>query len=60
MLRTSSKKVLICLVSMLILVTCASCKTDEPYLVKEYLNYLSKTTGIGDSDNIYDNFNKLK
>lgn len=44
---------------MLILVTCASCKTDKPYLVKEYLNYLSKTTGIGDSDNIDDNFNKL-
>lgn len=44
---------------MLILVTCTSCKADEPYLVKDYLNYLAYKTGIGDSNNIDDNFYSL-
>lgn len=44
---------------MFIIVACTSCKADEPYLVKDYLNYLAKTTGIGDSDNIYENFDRL-
>ena len=44
---------------MFIIVTCASCKTDEPYLVKEYLNYLANTTGIGGSDDINENFESL-
>lgn len=56
MLATSSKKFIICLVSILLIVTCSSCKADDPYLVKDYLNYLAIKSGIGDSDNIDDNF----
>ena len=57
--QISNKKLIVCLVSLLIIVTCTSCKTDDPYLVKDYLNYLSIKTGIGDSENINDNFNNL-
>lgn len=57
--QISNKKLLVCLVSLFIIVTCTSCKTDNPYLVKDYLNYLSIKTGIGDSDDINDNFNNL-
>lgn len=59
MLRTSIKKALICLVSILIIVTCASCKAEDPYLVKDYLNYLANKSGIADSNDINDNFIQL-
>lgn len=45
---------------MFILVTCTSCKTDEHYLIKEYLNYLAYKSGISDSSNIDEFFNCLK
>ena len=37
---------------MVMLVTCASCKADKPYIVKDYLNDLSSSSGIDDSNNI--------
>jgi len=42
------------------IVTCTSCKADNPYLIKDYLNYLSIKSGIGDSEEIIDNFESLK
>lgn len=45
---------------MFILVTCASCKADEPYYVYQYLNYLSNTSGIDSSLNIENNFVSLQ
>lgn len=60
MLQTLSKKIIICLTSIFILVTCASCKTDEHYQIKEYLNYLAYKSGISDSSNTDEFFNCLK
>lgn len=54
-----SKKFIICLTSILISVTCASCKTDAPYLIKDYLNYLAINSGIGNSEIIETNFEDL-
>ena len=54
-----SKKLLICLTSLLLLVTCVSCKTDTPYLIKDYLNYLANKSGIGTSEIIEINFENL-
>ncbi len=58
--QISIKKIIICLVSIFIIVTCTSCKADEPYYVSDFLNYLANKSGIGDSDNINDNFISLK
>lgn len=44
---------------MMIIVTCASCKAEEPYKVTEYLNYLAIKSGIGSSTKIEDNFESL-
>ena len=44
---------------MMLIVTCASCKADNPYVIKEYLNYLANKSGIGTSTNFEDNFNAL-
>lgn len=41
------------------LVTCVSCRAGDSYLVKDYLNYLANTTGIGNSEKFEDNFNNL-
>lgn len=60
MLQTLSKKIIICLTSLLILVTCTSCKTDEHYQIKEYLNYVAYKSGISDSSNTDEFFNCLK
>lgn len=54
-----SKKLIICLTSLLLIVTCASCKTDAPYLIKDYLNYLAIKSGIGTSQIIETNFEDL-
>ena len=43
----------------MVLVTCTSCKADEPYIVKDYLNYLSNRSGINNSKNIEDNIDSL-
>lgn len=59
MRQISSKKFIICLVSLLLIVTCTSCKAKNKYLIKEYLNYLSNKSGINYSDNIEDNFQPL-
>lgn len=50
---------LICLASVLMIVTCASCKTEVPYKVKDYLNYLANKSGISSSEKIEDNFDAL-
>ena len=60
MLQTLNKKLIICLTSLLILVTCASCKTDAPYKIKEYLNYVAYKSGISDSSNTDEFFKCLK
>lgn len=57
--RISSKKIIICLVSLFILVTCVSCKANKPYYVYEYINYLANKSGIQGSENIEDNFKAL-
>ena len=54
-----SKKLIICLTSILLIVTCASCKTDAPYLIKDYLNYLAINSGIGTGQIIETNFEDL-
>lgn len=58
--RISIKKVIVCLVSVFMLVTCTSCKAEKPYMVSEYLNYLSNSSGIDNSFNIESNFNSLE
>ena len=60
MRQISSKKILACLVSLLILVTCTSCKAAKSYYVYEYVNYLSNKSGIKDSLNFDDSFEALK
>lgn len=52
--QTLAKKVVICFISSLIVVTCSSCKAGTPYLVKDYLNYLIDRSGIGYQDNFED------
>lgn len=54
------RKIKICLVSVLMIVTCVSCKAEKTYLVSEYLNYLANKTGIDNSLNIEENFKALK
>ncbi len=57
--QTLIKKISICLVSIFIIVTCASCKADSSYKIKDYLSYLAIKSGIGNSQTIEDNFNDL-
>lgn len=59
MRQTLSKRISICLVSILIIVTCTSCRADTSYHVSEYLNYLAIKSGIGSSQILEDNFNDL-
>lgn len=57
--QTLIKKISICFTSILLLFTCVSCKADTPYLVKDYLNTLALSSGIGTSDNLDDNYKAL-
>ena len=41
------------------MLTCSACKTGTSYYVEDYLNDLAVKTGIGDSYEIADNFEKL-
>ena len=59
MLRISLKKISACLAGFLLLLTCSACKTGTSYYVEDYLNDLAVKTGIGDSYEIADNFEKL-
>lgn len=52
MLQTSIKKQIVCLVSILIIVTCSSCKANSPYLISEYLKDLGNLSGIGSYENL--------
>ena len=47
-----NKRLIECLLVIVILVTCFSCKTKETYLKKDYLNLLSNEVGLS-SDNDY-------
>ena len=47
-----NKRLIECLLVIVILVTCFSCKTKETYLKKDYLNLLSHEVGLS-SDNDY-------
>lgn len=57
--QTLIKRIGICFVGILLLVTCASCEARPSYLVKDYLNELSVVSGIGNSDDIDDNIVSL-
>lgn len=54
----STKKICVCLVTLLFL-TCVSCKAGTFFLVGDYLNALANKSGIGLSEDIDDNFEKL-
>lgn len=54
--QTLIKKIALCFVSLLLLVTCASCKASANYQIKDYLNNLAFKTGISESNNIEDVF----
>ena len=58
MLQTLIKKLALCFVEIMIIVTCASCKAGTPYYIKEYLKDLADKTGIGVSENYLDDLNK--
>ena len=57
MLQTLIKKLALCFVGIMIIVTCASCKAGTPYYIKEYLKDLADKTGIGVSENYLDDLN---
>ena len=57
MLPILSKSFRFCLVSLLILVTCVSCKARPPYKVATYLNDLAISSGIASKEDDY--FDKL-
>lgn len=57
MLQTLIKKLVLCFVGIMIIVTCASCKAGTPYYIKEYLKDLADKTGIGVSENYLDDLN---
>lgn len=59
MLQTLTKKLLLCLTGLLILITCTSCRTRPAYLFKDFLNELSLSSGIGASEDINDNLDAL-
>lgn len=60
MQQTLIKKIALCFVSLLLLVTCASCEASASYKVSDYLNDLAIATGIGNSENIEDNLLALQ
>ena len=60
MLQTLIKKISICFVSLLIIVTCTSCKADTAYNVEDYLNDLAIKSGLSDENNTDKNINALK
>ena len=62
--QTLSKRIINCLAVMMFLITCTSCKTVEPYIIRDYLKELAVRSGINDgtSDYIVDlqNWNVIK
>ena len=58
-LQTLTKKFVICLTGLFIIVTCTACKTGPAYVYKDFLNTLAIRSGIGQSENIEDNLNDL-
>ncbi|MBO7677802.1 MAG: hypothetical protein J6S49_09875 [Erysipelotrichaceae bacterium] len=54
-----TKKFVICLTGLFIIVTCTACKTGPAYVYKDFLNTLAIRSGIGQSENIEDNLNDL-
>ena len=58
-LQTLTKKFVICLTGLFIIVTCTACKTGPAYVYKDFLKTLAIRSGIGQSENIEDNLNDL-
>ena len=58
--QTLIKKLSLCLASLLLLVTCASCQASAYYSIGNYLNDLAIKTGIGNSKNLEENFLALQ
>lgn len=58
-MRTISNKIACLLTSILLLISCSSCKNDKHYRVGEYLNDLAYSTGVNLNLNEEDSFNSL-
>ena len=52
MLQALCRKGLLCFTVLLLIVTCTSCKTEEPYTKSEYLCDLAHRTGISENKDI--------
>ena len=59
MLQTLSKKIRTCLVVLLILVTCTSCKAGSSYKIADYIDDLAIISGIG-NDGLSTNENFIR
>ncbi|MCR4854857.1 MAG: Ig-like domain-containing protein [Erysipelotrichaceae bacterium] len=58
--QTSLHKISVCLTGLLfILFACCACHTDASYFIGDYLNDLALKSGIGSSDDLDDNFERL-
>lgn len=54
-----NKKIITCLLTLLVFLTCVSCKAVKPYLSADYLNMLVNKVGLGDGDNSEESLNNL-
>lgn len=59
MRQTLNKKIVLLLTCLLLIITCTSCRKNEDYHVIDYLDYLSKESGIGISSEVNENINAL-
>lgn len=60
MLTVLSKKILIIFTCLLIIVTCASCKNKDEYLIGNFIKDLAYSTGISISEDLNEAFEELK
>ncbi len=57
--RILIKKISVCFAGIILLISLCACKTDAPYLVKDYLNDLALNSGIGINEDHEENFDRL-
>ena len=59
MLQILTRKSLICLAGVLLLVTCTACRQRPAYLVRDFLNTMAIESGIGNHETFEDNVKEL-
>jgi len=59
MLQTLVKKSINCLIVVLILLTCTSCKAVKPYKIEDYLEYLASCSGLNSLNGFEETVNNL-